>query len=103
MFKNYSIKFQFILSLVLVGGFLVVTAGFGWRSSLQTQSSLDHFYSDLFRSMSRLQIIQDIYDGIIRTSVHRLLTQTVEGDEVIDVVDEGIAAAEVHWKTYMEI
>ncbi len=102
MFKNQSIRFQFLFSFCVVTAFLILVAGLGMRSAYQTQATLDHFYSDLFRSMSKLQVIQDIYDGIIRTSIHRLLTKTVEGSEVIDVVDEAVAASEVHWKAYSE-
>lgn len=103
MFKNQSIRFQFLFSISVVTLFLALVTGLGLRSAFQTQSTLDHFYSDLFRSMSKLQVIQDIYDGIIRTTIHRLLTKTVDGSEVIDVVDEAVAAAEVHWKSYAEV
>ncbi len=103
MFKNQSIRFQFIFSICVVTTFLMLVAGLGLRSAYQTQASLDHFYSDLFRSMSKLQAIQDIYDGIIRTSIYRLLTKTADGSDVADVVDEAVAAAQVHWKSYSDI
>jgi methyl-accepting chemotaxis protein WspA len=103
MFKNQSIRFQFLFSIFVVTSFLVLVAGLGLRSAYQTQASLDHFYSDLFRSMSKLQTIQDIYDGVVRTTIHRLLTKTVDPSEVVDVVDEAVAAAEIHWKSYAEV
>ncbi len=102
MFKNQSIRFQFVSSLVIVSLFLVAVTGFGFRSALQTRHTLDHFYNELFRSVSKLQVIQDIYDSIVRMSIHRLLTKTMDGDDVVDVVDEASSAIEEHWKTYME-
>lgn len=103
MFRNQSIRFQIIFSITVITCFLMLVTAFGIRSSLQTQASLDHFYSDLFRSMSKLQVIQDIYEGVVRGSLHKILTNSVDASELVDVIDDGVTAAEVHWKTYTEV
>ena len=102
MFKHQSIKFHVVASILALSFFIVVLGGLGLRSSMNTSEALSHFYGDMFQSVSKLQTIQDVYEGIIRMSVHRLLTNTVEGDEVTKVVDEAVASAEVHWKAYSD-
>ena len=102
MLKHQSIRFHVVASILVLSFFIVVLGGLGLRSSSNTYEALSHFYGDMFQSVSKLQTIQDVYEGIVRMSVHRLLTNTVEGEEVIKVVDEGVASAEVHWKAYSD-
>ncbi len=102
MFKHQSIRFHVVASILVLTFFIVVLGGLGLKSSANTSEALSHFYGDMFQSVSKLQTIQDVYEGIIRMSVHRLLTNTVEANEAIKVVDEAVASAEVHWKAYSD-
>lgn len=102
MFKNQSIKFQIVISAIVSAVLLLFLGGLGINSAQNTQSVLAHFYGDFFRSINKLQIIEDLYDAVVRASVHRVLTNTSEPKEVIDVIEEGIAEAQVRWKDYME-
>lgn len=102
MFKNISIKAQVVLSSALLCLALLFLGFVGLRSSANTEAVLSHFFGDFFRSISKLQAIEDIYDAVVRASVHRVLTKTAEPKEVTEVIEEGIAEAQVRWKDYME-
>jgi methyl-accepting chemotaxis protein WspA len=102
MFKNQSIKFQIVFSAVMSAVLLLIVGALGFKSTQNTQSVLQHFYSDFFRSINKLQAIEDIYNAVVRTSVHRVLTNTSEPKEVVTLIEEGISEAQVRWKDYME-
>lgn len=103
MFKNNSIRFlvMFVATVSLL--FFLTVGGIGLKSAANTNEVLSHFYGDFFRSISKLQAIEDIYEAIVRASVHRVLTRTAQPSEVIDVIEEAISEADVRWKAYMEI
>lgn len=102
MLKNQSLRFQIVLSTLCISVALLLLGGLGIKSSLNTDAVLSHFFGDFFRSISKLQAIEDIYDAVVRASVHRVITNTVEPNEVIDVIEEGVSEAQVRWKDYDE-
>lgn len=102
MFKNQSIKAQVVLSTLAIIILFLTLGGLALKSTFNNESVLKRFYNDFFRSISKLQAIEDIYDAVVRTSVHRILTKTAQPKEIIDVVEEGISEGQVRWKDYME-
>lgn len=102
MFKDQSIKAQIVISTVIGLVLLLFLGLLGIRATQNTQTVLSHFFGDFFRSINKLQGIEDIYDAVVRASVHRVMTGISEPKEVVTLIEEGIAEAQVRWKDYME-
>lgn len=103
MFRNQSFGFlvSFIAALIL--GFTALLGSIAFQGVASVNAILSHFYSDFYRSIFKLQGIEDIYEAIVRSSIQRVLTKTSQPNEVVEVVEAGIAEAGVRWKAYMEV
>ncbi len=102
MFKHQSISFHLVAFTSALSFFILLLGGLGLTNSARTSEALSHFYGDMVQSVRKLQTIHDIYEGVVRASVHRLLTNTATGDAVSKAVDEAVASSSAHWRAYSD-
>lgn len=102
MFGRYSFKIQIIFLVLVVSVLFGGLGGLGLGTTYRTSTFLDYFYNDVFRSISKIQQISDLLEGVVRQSVHRYVLKTLDKEIITELVEQGLAESNARISSYLE-